>query len=204
MISAELLSLPKQSIWQPAMTLRPHHFFFTEVQDALKGKLDVEVAAYEEAFRYRQRLNITGDPAGYYNDLVGKSSGEIGMYIGLVEDFYAELSNLKDVEVVQLDLTPDKSCKRCVFGRHCTGTNYESMQPPRDTVEVENEKVSEITNSLVKAGFKEGFDFVYKPTKHTLYDFHGNKLNTSMMPTPVQVEFNSMLAKVYALRGIAA
>jgi hypothetical protein len=186
--------------WTPYVSIRPHHLLYQSViQKAISGK---EISN-KVILRYLLSKRGREDPSGYHEDVFGTKWSDIAVRMRSEKTFYDLLRDLSDEAVVQLDLKPDGLCRACRIGRHCTGTNFEGPNQTADsTAQGEYRALVQIRSSLERGGYREGKDFVFKLTPYVLFDFGGKNLKENSSPQPLNVNFNSMLVKMGALRGI--
>lgn len=200
-----LLLADKKVKWVPSVSLRPHHVFDSRTQDAIAERKNFVPVLLRTSLHVPPIILavLATDPSGYMDDVWGKNIGNIFSHQRTINEFFDQLCNLSGQDVIHLDLQPDGICKSCVVGKHCSGTNYKSLFcRPSNTMENEKDCLSEICSALRSNGFKEGKDFIFRPTTHILFDFLGKDLKDQNDPRQITIKFNSMLVKVSALRKI--
>ena len=186
--------------WVSDFTLLPHHVtMYEKVRKAIAGKKYTNKVTSIAVLILAQRL----DSSGYVRDFVGTSIGDILRVSKSEKPHLDTLRHFPENAIIHLDLTPDNFCGACAIGRHCTATNYRSLFfKTGDRANHEQYHVSKVHKALNEHDYREGQDFIVKPTSHTLFDFRGKKLHEINAPQPVSIAFKSLMVTMRALRNI--
>lgn len=207
-ISQHEIEINEKDKWAPDISLRPHHFTNPDVRAAIGNKTRPKISRTDLFLRGGQIFERATErfSGGYFKDVTGTTSEDFSRFQLSEKDFLDRLSQLPDDAVVCLDIKPDELCNSCVIGKHCIATNVRTKTwpaPAIDRVKQEAETLDKIQKDLVKKGYQEGNDFIFKSADHVVFDFGGKQLNQVTNPTPSNITFNSMLVKMAALREVA-
>lgn len=198
--------------FQPAITMRPHHFRDPLVQRALVAAADPRALAEFKALVYLTALGkpfrqTSVDP-DYLRDLLNQgSSEERQKLVDGWEDYFRQLGGLTNESFVHLDLQPDGLCNGCVIGNHCRATGYSTgdiYTTVNDMESIENKSLVHLRRKLKEHGFRRGVDFIDKSTTHVLRDFGGQLLNAPVETLPSNtIRIKSLVVRTGALRVVA-
>lgn len=201
MAKFERLYAPSESetdVWEPVTNWRPHHFEKDEIKAALTGRTYIREQTPVEALS-SVFSTLVSQSSGYHQDAFGQSYDRHWESVRVMS---AQFHQMNDDEVIQMSPDPDEICNGCPIGRHCTATNLPTTGNGVDSAFAEARFVKRIHKDLLEKGCKEGRDFIFRPTEHTLYDYAGRTLLEEDNPSPVHVVFNSILVRKSAIRAI--
>lgn len=184
----------------PTSTLRPHHLSLRWVQQALSSQIPPSEIAKKVASSYG--IPRAANEIVYFNDLVGKSEGEMRSFQNRLKNGLATLRNLSDTDALGIIPEKDPICNACIVGAHCQSSNYISINGSVPSmVASENKSLTRIQDAMVEGGFKENTHYIISEVTILVRDRGGKGIQDPIIEEREE-KANSMVALVGPIRSL--